>query len=39
MVFATWVVQGAKDETQCPELNEEDKGKLHDYLVKFKIND
>jgi ArsR family metal-binding transcriptional regulator len=35
MVFATWVVQGAKDETQCPELNEEDKRKLHDYLVRF----
>ena len=39
MVFATWVVQGAKDETQCPELSEEGKGKLKDYLVKFKIND
>ena len=39
MVFATWVVQGAKDETQCPELNEEGKRRLQDYLVKFKIND
>ncbi len=39
MVFATWVVQGAKDETQCPELNEEGKRRLKDYLVKFKIND
>ena len=35
MVFATWVVQGAKDETQCTELDEEDKRKLHDYLVQF----
>ncbi len=39
MVFATWVVQGAKDETQCPELIEEEKRKLYDYLLKFKIND
>ena len=35
MVFATWVVQGAKDETQCPELNEEGKRKLHGYLAQF----
>jgi len=35
MVFATWVVQGAKDETQCPELKKEDKRKLHDYLAQF----
>ncbi|MCB2166614.1 MAG: Fe-S cluster protein [Deltaproteobacteria bacterium] len=38
MVFATWVVQGAKDESQCPELKEEDKRKLHDYLAQFTIN-
>jgi ArsR family metal-binding transcriptional regulator len=37
MVFATWVVQGAKDETQCPELNEEDKRKLQDYLTQFSL--
>jgi ArsR family metal-binding transcriptional regulator len=35
MVFATWVVQGVKDETQCPELSEEDKQKLQDYLSQF----
>jgi ArsR family metal-binding transcriptional regulator len=35
MVFATWVVQGAKDETQCPELTEAEKEKLHDYLGQF----
>jgi hypothetical protein len=29
------VVQGAKDETQCPELNEEGKRKLHGYLAQF----
>ena len=39
MVFATWVVQGSKDETQCPELSEEEKRRLHGYLVKFKTND
>jgi ArsR family metal-binding transcriptional regulator len=38
MVFATWVIQGAKDETQCPELSEEGQGKLKNYLVKFKLN-
>ena len=38
MVFATWVVQGAKDETQCPELNEEEKRKLHDYLAQFALD-
>jgi ArsR family metal-binding transcriptional regulator len=37
MVFATWVVQGAKDETQCPELSEEGKAALHDYLARFNI--
>ena len=37
MVFATWVVQGAKDETQCPELSEEDKRKLHEYLTQFSL--
>ena len=37
MVFATWVVQGAKDESQCPELSEEDKRKLHDYLAQFSL--
>ena len=39
MVFSTWVFQSAKDETQCPELNEEEKRILKDYLVKFKTND
>ena len=38
MVFATWVIQGAKDETQCPELREEKKSKLKDYLGMFKIS-
>ena len=35
MVFATWVVQGAKDETQCLELSEEAKRELHCYLEQF----
>ena len=39
MVFATWVVQGAKDETQCPELNEEGKRELQGYLARFSIGD
>ena len=38
MVFATWVVQGAKDETQCPELNEESKRKLKNYLSQFTLD-
>ena len=38
MVFATWMIQGAKDETQCPELLEDEKRNLKDYLVKFKIS-
>ncbi len=38
MVFATWVIQGAKDETQCPELLVDEKRKLKGYLVKFKTN-
>jgi ArsR family metal-binding transcriptional regulator len=38
MVFASQVVQGAKDETQCPELNEEEKGKLHAYLAQFTLD-
>ena len=38
MLFATWVVQGAKDETQCPELNEEGIRKLNDYLVRFNVD-
>jgi len=38
MVFATWVVQGAKDETQCPELNEVETRKLHEYLEQFTID-
>ncbi len=38
MVFATWVVQGAKNETQCPELNEESKRKLKDYLSQFTLD-
>jgi len=37
-VFATWVVQGAKDETQCPELNEEEKRKMYTYLVQFTLD-
>ena len=35
MVFATWVVQWAKDETQCPELSEKGKRELHCYLEQF----
>ena len=35
MVFATWVVQGAKDEMQCPELSEEGKRELQGYLSRF----
>ena len=38
MVFATHVVQGAKDETQCPELSEEEQRKLHDYLAQFALD-
>ena len=37
MVFATWVVQGAKDETQCPEMSEKGKRDLHEYLTQFPI--
>ena len=39
MVFATWVVQGAKDETQCPELGEEENRVLKNYLANFEIMD
>jgi len=35
MVFATWVIQGAKDETGCPELDDAAKKALHDYLAQF----
>jgi len=38
MVFATWVVQGAKDENQCPELSEEEKRMLRDYLAQFNLD-
>ena len=38
MVFATWVVQGAKDETNCPELYKEGKRNLHDYLAHFTLD-
>ena len=39
MVFATWVVQGAKDESQCPELSDEEKSILKDYLAEFNADD
>ena len=39
MVFATWVVQGAKDETHCPELEREEKRRLHAYLARFTMDD
>lgn len=38
MVFATWVVQGAKDETQCPGLSEEEERILRDHLARFSLN-
>jgi ArsR family metal-binding transcriptional regulator len=38
MVFATWVIQGAKDETNCPELSKEGKRKLQDYLAHFSLD-
>jgi ArsR family metal-binding transcriptional regulator len=37
MVFATWVVQGAKDETQCPELSLEESAELNEYLSRFSV--
>jgi ArsR family metal-binding transcriptional regulator len=37
-VFATWLIQGAKDETQCPELSKEGQQELKNYLANFKIS-
>ena len=39
MVFATWLIQGAKDETQCPDLSEEGQKALKNYLANFKMAD
>lgn len=39
MVFASWVVQGAKDETQCPDLSDEERREMRCYLAQFTIYD
>jgi hypothetical protein len=33
------MIQGAKDETQCPELSEKGQKALKNYLANFKISD
>lgn len=38
MVFATLVAQGAKSASDCPELNEEARGRLSEYMAGFQFD-
>jgi len=39
MVFASLVVQGIKTESDCPELADQPRDALHDYLNRFTFSD
>jgi len=38
MVFATKVVEGVKDDNDCPEITQENKDKLRNYLAGFRFD-
>jgi len=39
MVFASMVAQGVKGPEDCPQLPEEERGKLHNYMRPFHLDD